>query len=68
MKVSLRRKLFASQNHCQFCGSTNNLQIDHILPKAKGGSDNKGNLQVLCEQCNYKKRDSIQYNRRNGFH
>jgi len=65
MKISLRRKLFASQDRCQFCGSTSDLQVDHILPKAKGGSDIEGNIQVLCAQCNNKKRDNIQYNRSN---
>lgn len=63
MKINLRRRLFASQDRCQFCGSTNDLQIDHILPKAKGGPDIEGNLQVLCLRCNNKKRDNIQYNR-----
>jgi len=63
MKINLRRRLFALQDHCQFCGSTNDLQIDHILPKAKGGSDIEGNLQVLCAKCNNKKRDNIQYHR-----
>lgn len=28
------------------------LQIDHILPVAKGGSDDEGNLCLACEFCN----------------
>jgi 5-methylcytosine-specific restriction endonuclease McrA len=32
-------------------------QLDHILPKAKGGDDQIGNLQWLCPEANLSKRD-----------
>ena len=60
MKTSIKRKLFASQSTCRICGSISELQIDHIYPKSKGGSDIMGNLQVLCAKCNLKKSDKFQ--------
>lgn len=34
------------------CGSQHQLEIDHIQPKALGGSDDPENLRVLCRQHN----------------
>lgn len=32
---------------------------DHILPKSLGGSNDLGNLQVMCTDCNSNKKDSV---------
>lgn len=37
---------------CFYCGAKKPLQIDHIIPRAKGGSDDIENLQLLCARCN----------------
>jgi len=28
------------------------FDLDHIVPRAHGGDDKPGNLQLLCRQCN----------------
>lgn len=32
-----------------------NLTADHVVPKARGGSDEPDNIQVLCVACNSRK-------------
>lgn len=44
---------------CAKCGSTERLEIDHIIPVSRGGGNEYGNLQVLCKTCNLKKSNKI---------
>ena len=37
---------------CSFCGATERLELDHILPVASGGTNDIENLRVLCKRCN----------------
>lgn len=42
--------------HCVYCGIKDvPLQIEHIHPRAKGGSNSITNLTLSCEKCNIKK-------------
>lgn len=47
-------------NRCRMCGrSTGDLEIDHIIPIAKGGKSTYDNLQTLCKRCNQAKGSKI---------
>lgn len=37
---------------CCYCGSKQNLSLDHIVPKIKGGTDDTSNLVCACVSCN----------------
>jgi 5-methylcytosine-specific restriction endonuclease McrA len=38
---------------CAYCGATGvPLQIEHIVPRTRGGSDRVSNLTLACEPCN----------------
>ncbi len=55
---------------CQHCGKSfrkSEVDIDHIIPKSKGGSDKEFNLQILCIHCNRSKKDST-YNIRSDLY
>ena len=42
-------------NQCIYCGSTENLTLDHVHPKAKGGHDITSNMVCACKSCNQSK-------------
>ena len=37
---------------CRMAFPFRNFQVDHVIPRAKGGSDHVENLQLLCGACN----------------
>jgi len=52
----IRERVFErDKNKCLLCGTTKNLTIDHIKPRAMGGSNKIDNLQTLCRYCNLTK-------------
>lgn len=38
-------------NKCCNCGTTENLNIHHIVPKKRGGTDELNNLVLVCTKC-----------------
>ena len=49
------------QGRCVRCNSNQNIQFDHIIPVAKGGSNTEENIQILCQKCNLEKSDKIMF-------
>ena len=52
---SLRYEILKRDRICQLCGATKldrMLEVDHIVPRSKGGTNDPSNLQVLCSRCN----------------
>ena len=52
----LRHKVFQRDGYrCRECGASKDetsLEIDHIVPVARGGTNDIDNLQTLCRECN----------------
>lgn len=60
----LREKIMRRDDYtCQICGKYMpdevGLQVDHIIPIAKGGKTVESNLQILCSKCNSSKSSKI---------
>lgn len=54
-----RRNIYIRDNHtCQYCGarpSREELTIDHVVPRSKGGRSEWENIVLACQSCNAKK-------------
>ena len=59
MKID-RQKVYEKYNgHCAYCGkpiTIKDMQVDHILSKRNGGTDDIDNLNPSCRMCNHYKR------------
>ena len=58
--TKLRKRILARDKHlCQRCKAKGRVtpanHVDHIKPKADGGTDAEGNLQSLCRPCHEEK-------------
>lgn len=64
--LSLTKRFFVMKRDsfaCVRCGRSGpgvRLEVDHRIPRAKGGPDSTENLQTLCLECNRGKRDSLE--------
>ncbi|MDQ2726075.1 MAG: HNH endonuclease [Actinomycetota bacterium] len=54
-----RRAVFARDGHrCQYCGASAE-NIDHVIPRSKGGPHAWDNVVAACRPCNTAKRDRL---------
>ncbi len=45
---------------CQICRRPGGvIEVDHVIPRARGGSNSEDNLQTLCHRCNQGKSDHL---------
>jgi len=50
---SVREKILDRDGRaCLSCGATEDLAIDHVIPRSQGGPNDPSNFQVLCRSCN----------------
>lgn len=54
-----RRNIYArDSNRCQYCGkkfATNELSLDHVVPRSQGGKSTWDNIVCACLKCNIRK-------------
>ena len=55
--VNRREVLRRDKHTCQYCGSTKQLTLDHVIPRSKGGKHTWDNVVIACESCNSRKGD-----------
>jgi hypothetical protein len=58
-KVHLsRQNVFRRDDHkCVYCRTKENLTVDHVIPRSKGGPNTWENLVTCCAECNLRKDD-----------
>lgn len=57
------RVISRARGLCEACGISSELralEVDHIVPRSQGGSNDPSNLQALCSLCNVQKLDRDQ--------
>lgn len=59
MNPALRERVFGrDQCHCVYCGQVfpaEQLTLDHVEPRMRGGDNSEGNLVTACRTCNARK-------------
>lgn len=58
-----RRNIFKRDHYtCQYCGTqpgSEELTVDHVLPRSRGGGSNWENCVLACLECNKRKADRL---------
>jgi 5-methylcytosine-specific restriction endonuclease McrA len=58
VRLTRRNVMFRDAHECQYCGKrppVRDLNIDHVLPRSRGGGDSWENLVTACRVCNLRK-------------
>lgn len=46
---------YSLTDHCVVCGATDQLEVEHMVPLARGGGDTLSNKTTMCKSCNCSK-------------
>jgi 5-methylcytosine-specific restriction endonuclease McrA len=60
--LSRKNILLRDRNSCQYCGivlPSNELTLDHVLPRSRGGASTWENLVACCHECNRRKSNML---------
>ena len=52
-----RRSILDEWPECAYCGRKHPTTLDHVVPRAKGGNQDRKNLIGACGACNLEKSD-----------
>jgi len=58
VRLTRRNLMFRDAHQCQYCGRRpplRELNIDHVIPRSRGGVDSWENLVTACRSCNLQK-------------
>jgi 5-methylcytosine-specific restriction endonuclease McrA len=58
VRLTRRNLLLRDAYQCQYCGrrpGMRDLNVDHVLPRSRGGRDTWDNLVISCRPCNLQK-------------
>lgn len=53
----IRTRFLLFDDACAYCGEEGDMQIEHVIPRARGGAHVIENIAPACCDCNYSKRD-----------
>ena len=60
--LSRKNILMRDRSTCQYCGQTGSMQeltLDHVVPRSRGGKSCWENLVACCKRCNHRKGDRM---------
>lgn len=58
LQLRMKAVMIVHGYRCRYCGGEAS-EVDHVIPKSKGGSDAAENLVACCRSCNASKSDNL---------